>query len=169
MATAGAGVHAHSDMFLKIDGIDGETKAKGHEKEIQLHGFSFGATQPASSATGGGAGVARVQIHDLSIHKYVDAASPKLFTYCTGGAHTANALLSIRKAGGQQHDYLKIYLKEVLVTNINVTGNEGTSLPLEEVSMTFSAIKIEYHAQDEKGNLQGAVMGSYSLKTTETS
>jgi type VI secretion system secreted protein Hcp len=169
MATPGAGVHAHSDMFLKIDGIDGETKAKGHEKEIQLHGFSFGATQPASSATGGGAGVGRVQIHDMVVHKYVDAASPKLFTYCTGGSHTANALLSVRKAGGQQQDYLKITLKEVLVTNINTTGSEGSSLPLEQISLAFSAIKIEYHAQDEKGNLGGAVMGNYSLKTTETS
>ena len=30
------------DFFLKIDGIEGESTQKGHEKEIEIQSWSFG-------------------------------------------------------------------------------------------------------------------------------
>ena len=34
------------DMFLKLDGINGESKDEKHAKEIDLLAFSWGASQP---------------------------------------------------------------------------------------------------------------------------
>ena len=44
-------------MFAKIDGIDGESTVKGHEREIEIFNFSETFRQSASSSlAGGGAG-----------------------------------------------------------------------------------------------------------------
>lgn len=161
MAASATGVTTHADMFLKLDGIDGESQDSKHKNEIQLQGFSFGAVQPGSASLSGGAGVGKVQIHDLSISKFVDKASVKLFQYCCNGKHVATATITSRKAGGTQQEYLKVYLKEVLITNVQFTGSESHALPMESISLTFSSIKMEYHPQDEKGQAGGAIIGGW--------
>ena len=46
------------DAFLKFEGepIDGESQQKGHDKELELESFSFGASNGGTmhTATGGG-------------------------------------------------------------------------------------------------------------------
>jgi len=66
MASTAAGMGSHADMFLKIDGIEGESTDSKHKNEIELQSFSWGATQPGSAGHGGGAGVGKVQVHDFS-------------------------------------------------------------------------------------------------------
>jgi hypothetical protein len=41
-------------MFLKIDGIDGESQDASHANEIDVLSFSFGVTQTISDPSGGG-------------------------------------------------------------------------------------------------------------------
>ena len=36
------------DMFLKVDGIDGESLLKGHEKEIDVLAWSWGVSTPVT-------------------------------------------------------------------------------------------------------------------------
>ena len=167
MAASATGITTHADFFLKIDGIEGESQDSKHKSEIQLQGFSFGAIQPGSAAHGGGASVAKVQIHDMNIHKYTDKSSPKLFQYCAAGTHVPNVLLTCRKAGGTQQEYLKITLKEVIVTSFQATGSEGSALPTEQVGLTFSSISVEYHPQDDKGQVGGAITGGWNTKTNQ--
>jgi type VI secretion system secreted protein Hcp len=47
------------DFFLKIDGIDGESKDSKHKGEIDIESFSWGATQTGTSHAGGGSGAAK--------------------------------------------------------------------------------------------------------------
>lgn len=46
------------DIFLKLDGIDGESATKGHEKEIEVVSYdhSIDSTVPSGGGAGGGAG-----------------------------------------------------------------------------------------------------------------
>ena len=53
-----------------------------------------------SAHVGGGAGAGKVNVQDISVTKYVDSSSPKLMLACCNGTHYANALLTVRKAGG---------------------------------------------------------------------
>src|ERR1700735_3054699 len=110
------------DAFLKVDGIEGESADSKHSKEIQLLSFSFGADQRASSNIGGCAGAGKVAIHDLTIVKQVDKSSPKLFLACCTGQHINSAVLTVRKAGGEQQDYLVVKLSNVLVSSYHGTG-----------------------------------------------
>ena len=42
------------DYFLKIDGIQGESRDERHKDEIDIESFSWGETQSGSFAAGGG-------------------------------------------------------------------------------------------------------------------
>ena len=163
MASYAAGISSHADMFLKIDGIDGESTDSSHKSEIELLSFAYGANQPGSAGHGGGSGVGKVQVQDFVFSKYFDKASPKLFEACATGKHTPKVVLTCRKAGGSQQEYLKITFSEVLVSSIQNSGSGGSTLPTESVTLNFSKIEIEYKPQDDKGGLGGVVKTGWDL------
>jgi len=117
------------DAFLKLDGIKGESLDSKHKGEIDILSFAFGAAQTGTQASGGGGGAGKVQIFDMNFVKKVDASSPLLFLNCASGTHIKEANLTVRKAGGQQLEYLKIKLTDVLVSSVKPHGqaeqNEG--------------------------------------------
>lgn len=118
------------DAFLKLDGIKGESADAKHKGEIDIESFSWGMSQTGVSATGGGGGAGKVQVHDISLWKKTDASSPLLFLNCANGAHIKEATFVVRKAGGEQLEYLKIKLTDVLVSSyqpcgLQDSGDEG--------------------------------------------
>ena len=42
------------DYFLKIDGLDGESRDSKHKGEIEISSFSWGMSQQGSGAAGSG-------------------------------------------------------------------------------------------------------------------
>jgi len=152
------------DAFIKIDGIEGESPDAKHAKEIQVINFSFGATQPAQASVGGGAGVGKVQVHDLTFTHLYDKASPKLFVASTTGQHIAKAVLSVRKAGGDQQDYLVTTLTDVVVSSVMASGG-ADGVHTESVALNFTQINHEYKEQKADGSLSGAVTGGFNVKT----
>src|SRR5258705_13612516 len=98
MAGFATGMGSHADMFLKIDGVEGESLDDKHKNEVELLSFSFGATQPGSAGHGGGSGVGNGHGHDFQFFKDFDKASPKLFQACPLGQHTPKGTLARPKA-----------------------------------------------------------------------
>ena len=89
------------DMFLKLDGIDGESVDKGYEKWIECLSFSWGISDgsKATNAPGKKPSARRAQVSDLSITKYLDAASPKLFEQVCEGRREADRVLQDQAPG----------------------------------------------------------------------
>ena len=73
------------DMFLKIDGLKGESADDAHAGEIDVLAFSWGMSQSGSMHIGGGGGSGKVNVQDMSITKYLDKASTVLMQkWCSG-------------------------------------------------------------------------------------
>lgn len=154
------------DYFLKIDGIQGESQDDKHKNEIPLESWSFGESNAGSFSHGTGGGAGKVQMQDFHFVKKVDKSGPKLFLACAQGEHIGSALLTCRKAGKDQQEYLKVTLKDVLVSSYRTSGSGGSDIvPLEEISLNFSAIKVEYKEQKADGTLGGATVAEFNLKT----
>jgi len=135
-------------MFLKIEGIDGESQSRGHEKWIEIESFSWGATNTGGHAFGGGGGAGKVSMNDISfVHSY-DKASPKLLESCCQGRHIKSAILSVRKAGSEQHDYLIYKMTDLLVSGLQV-GGASNEAPAEQVSLNFNKFEITF--RDDQG------------------
>src|SRR5690348_6092500 len=96
------------DMFLKLDGIKGESLDSKHKDEIQIESFSWGLAQTGTMSAGMGGGAGKVNVHDISVTKYVDKSSPELMLACCNGKHIPSGLLTVRKAGEKPLEYLKI-------------------------------------------------------------
>jgi type VI secretion system secreted protein Hcp len=153
------------DAFLKIDGIDGESADSKHKGEIELLSFSWGETQGGTFAQGGGGGAGKVSMQDIHFVSKVNKASPKLFLSCASGEHIKKATLTCRKAGKDQQEFLKYTLSDILVSSYQIGGSSsGDSIPLDQVSLNFAKIEIEYKEQLATGALGGTVKAGWNLK-----
>ena len=151
-------------MFLKIDGIDGESGDAKHKGEIEVESFSWGASAPAGTAPGGGGGSAgRVTVQDFSFTTPSTEASPKLFLACVERRRIKTALLSVRRAGGQQQDFLKVTMSDVSVSSWKQEA--GDAQPVDSVSMSFGKVQIAYTGQRPDGTPGDTVTGGWDSKT----
>ncbi len=151
-------------MFLKLDGIDGESKDGKHKGAIDVESFSFGASNQGSSGGGSGGGAGQVSMNDFSFTTSVSKASPKLFLACASGQHIKSALLTVRRAGGQQQDFLKVTLSDVTVSGYHESGAEGAEVPTDQVTMSFSKIHVSYSGQRPDGTPDVPVTAGWDLK-----
>jgi type VI secretion system secreted protein Hcp len=64
------------DYFLKLDGIEGESKDDKHKNEIDVESWSWGETQTGASGFGGGGGAGKVSMQDFHFTMKMNKASP---------------------------------------------------------------------------------------------
>jgi type VI secretion system secreted protein Hcp len=155
---------AQVDYFLKIEGVDSESTDDKHKGEIELESFSWGETQSGTAGRGGGAGAGKVQPQDFNFVKRTDKGSPVLFVGCATGQHFKSAILTARKAGGGQQDYLKVTMSDVLISSYQVGGASHSELvPTEQVSLNFAKLEMSYKEQKADGSLGGEVKQTYDF------
>ena len=154
------------DYFLKIDGIQGESRDDGHKDEIDIESFSWGETQSGTFAVGGGGGSGKVSMQDFHFTMPVNKASPALFLACAQGNHIKNAILTCRKAGRDQQEFLKVTMNDVLVSSFQIGGAEGV-VPTDQISLNFAKIEVEYQEQDATGKLVGSIKKWFDLKSVK--
>jgi type VI secretion system secreted protein Hcp len=139
------------DMFLKLDGVKGESKDQKHKDEIHIESFSWGLSQTGAHATGGGGGAGKVAVHDISVTKFLDKASASLMLFCCNGKHIKEGLITVRKAGEKPLEYLKIKLTDILVSGIQESGH-GSELLTENVTLNFAKFHVDYQEQKPDGS-----------------
>jgi type VI secretion system secreted protein Hcp len=143
------------DMFLKLDGIEGEAKDKTHKNEIHIESFSFGESQTGTFGAGGGGGAGKVTVQDVSVTKFTDKATAPLMLHCATGKHIKEGLITVRKAGEHPLEYLKIKLTDILVSSVQLAGHNATDILSENVSLNFAQIRVEYQEQSATGGPEG--------------
>ena len=155
------------DYFLRIDGIPGESADAKHKGEIEVQSWTWGESNPGAPAVGGGAGAGKVQMGDLSVIAPFSKASPNLLLACAMGKHLKSAVLSGRRAGGKQADFLTFSLADVLVSSYQ-TGAVETDVPATDaVALSFSRIVVEYKEQKADGSPGASVKAGWDRKTNK--
>jgi len=152
------------DYFLKIDGVQGESPDKTHKNEIEIDSFSWGETNAGTALQGGGMGAGKVQMQDFHFVMRVNKASPLLFLSCANGEHIKSAVLTCRKAGKEQQEYLKYTFSDILVSSYQTGGSAGNVVPLDQISLNFTKVEFEYKEQKADGSLGGSVKKHYDIK-----
>ncbi len=151
-----------ADYFLKIDGIDGESQDSKHKGEIHLESWSWGESQTGTMSHGGGGGAGKVNMQDFHFVMGVNKATPKLLLACASGDHIKQAVLTCRKAGKDQQEFLKYTFSDLLVSSYQTGGSQ--EIPIEQVSLNFTKIEVEYKEQKADGTLGGATKAGWDLK-----
>ena len=152
------------DIFLKINGIDGESQDSSHKNEIEVLGWGWQVSQQSSMHSGSGGGSGKATVEDLTFEHMLDRASPNLMKYCLNGKHIDQAVLTVRKAGGSPLEYLKITMSDVIVTLVGPSGSNSEIGIREQVRLSFSTVKQEYVVQNAQGGSGGTITASYDIK-----
>jgi type VI secretion system secreted protein Hcp len=154
------------DYFLKLDGIPGESKDAKHKDEIEALAFSWGVSQSGSAAPGGGGGAGKAIFEDLLVVARTSKASPKLWLACVSGQHIKSAVLTCRKAGKAQLEFLTITLTDVTVSSYEIDGSDE-ELPLDQVALSFAKVETAYTPQDPTGKAQPSVKAGWDAKANK--
>ena len=148
---------------IRFDGIEGESAHTDHKGEIMVENWSWGlSNSPSPGATSGAASGKAVPGNFHFMHLY-DKASPILAKQCAAGKRIKTAMLSARKAGEGQKDFLKITLTDVMVSSAAASAaGEGV---FESIALTYAQIAISYQPQSDTGGLGSAVGFDWNIKT----
>jgi type VI secretion system secreted protein Hcp len=144
------------DMFINFGpNIKGESrdKVQGPKGDCDILSWGWGMSQTGTTHTGGGGGAGKANFQDITLTKYVDAASPGLMTALAKGSHLPKVVLLTRKAGEGQQKYIEITMEEVIVTSLTNGGSGGEDRLTERVSLNFAKVKFAYTPQDSKGTV----------------
>jgi type VI secretion system secreted protein Hcp len=152
------------DYFLRIDGVSGESVDSKHKGEIDVESWSWGEATPPPPGGGGGHGAGKVQMQDLHFTTKVSKASPVLMLACASGKHFKSAILTARKAGKEQQEFLTLSLSDVLVSAYQTGGAGGEIVPGDSISLNFSKIQMDYRPQRPDGSLDKSIKAGWDVK-----
>ncbi len=135
--------HGAYDAYLKIEGVPGESRDPGHMGWIEIGSVQLDQVRNSMSVRGatGGAGSGKIHFSEFTITKRTDAASPKLFEAATKGKHFPNVTIEMRKAGGNQQEFLVFRMQNVYVSSYRAAGPGGG--PEESMTLNFNGATIE--------------------------
>jgi type VI secretion system secreted protein Hcp len=153
------------DIFAKLGDIKGESTDAKHKDEIEVLSFSWGVTNAAPAAGGGG----KPNFQDLSIVHHIDKATPQLLLACATGKHLPDATITHRKAGKGQQEYLIVKLNDVIITGVTHSGSATQpDTGSEMVTLAFAKIDFQYKPQKADGSLDAGIHFKYDLKANKT-
>ena len=138
-------------VFLKLDGIEGESRDDRHAKEIDVAAWSLGVTNSGSTHSGGGGGAGRATFTDLAVTKLLDKASPALMLAVATGRHLRSGRLTVTGVGPRPLEYLVVDLEDVRVTSCLLADAADPERPAENVALAYGKIHVAYTQQSPTG------------------
>lgn len=160
---------AQKDMYLDFGGdLRGEAKAKGHEEQVEIDGFSWGIVQEGDLHRGTGGGRGKAAVHDLTVTKSLDMASAELIKSGINLKPFAKVTLICRESGGDASiKYMELEMENVIVTSVSLNKAEGSGKPAETVTMQFAKFKLSYAQQANAGGEDTKLSVAYDIKAQE--
>jgi type VI secretion system secreted protein Hcp len=151
------------DLFLRIKGakhglIKGESQDDEHKDEIEVLSWSWG--MQSKIAIGGGGSTGKATINELKVVKKVDAASTALMNALRTNELIQTGVLTARRAGKGQHEYLKITIGQGRLTALDIEVDPGSSSAelIERLSLSFNKIEVVYTPQGPDGQPKGSTV-----------
>ena len=142
-------------IFIKMDGITGESADAKHKGEIDVLSWSWGVTTSSSTHVGGAGVAGRAIPADLRFSHRIDLATPSLIKACASGRHIREAVVSVQKAGADPRaapdPFLTIKLRDVLVKSVEPGVSTLENNATETVGLAFSKIEFEYRQEMKPG------------------
>jgi len=141
-------------IFIRMEGIKGESRDAKHEGEIEVLSWSWGVTNLASEIAGkAGRAAGKASSSDLVFSHSIDLASPSLIKACASGRHLKEAVVTVQKAGSEPVQFLVIKLYDVIVKSVETGVDTLQNSMTENVALSFSRMEFVYNEQEPDGKL----------------
>ncbi len=156
-------VSSADDTFLRIDGIDGESKDDVHFGEIEVLAWHWDYTISEDAGRSGRGGKATI-CEPISFVHYFDKASVGIALAGFTRSFIPEALLAVRKSGEEPLEYLTITLTDATVISQTMGGEESENLLIEQFALSFEKIKLEYAEQLPDGSGDASIQFAWDCE-----
>ncbi len=138
-------------IFLKFDGIDGDSTAVGHEKWSDVDSYQF------ESRTMAGPGIV---VGPFDLIKQPDRSSPLVFQNLVTQRVIDNATVDVINDAPGPQPKLEFSFRDVVIFDQKFDENKNGPL-LEEVSFNFSKATMSYFPIGKDGKFLPPVTGTF--------
>jgi type VI secretion system secreted protein Hcp len=147
-----------ADIFLKLDGITGDSTDGKHKGEIDVEAVAYGERRSGKK-----------HIATVRIDKVTDASSPKLLAASTSGRHIKSATITFRLQGADPGSAFETFkLSNVVVSTFEQGGANPDAKALgsleEEVGLTADRLQVIERSPDNSGKDGPPVSASVDLR-----
>lgn len=160
------------DSYMKIsNGIEGESTAKGFEKQIKLYSYSFSASNPSTVSSGStGLSSGRTSVSSFNCLMRREKATPQLFGFMVSGQHIDQIIVTLTKnvggKGAPQKPFEIYTFDNCLVEHVDWSGSDGQDEPFSNFGFSYAKVTVHYEQQDTKGGTIGKPVEAFFDQTT---
>ena len=138
-------------MFMKYEGIDGESEVRGRRGFMEIDSFSWGGSRPTSSVKGGARGDAEVQVQEVIVTRKQDGVSARLIQEMLVGTFDKKVEVQFVRTGANRkpQTYLKIDLEKAGISSYAVSGTTGDGPPMESMTISYTVVTVAAFKTDD--------------------
>ncbi|MDM8546330.1 Hcp family type VI secretion system effector [Candidatus Venteria ishoeyi] len=154
--------HAYLKIIPKTGGpFEGNCKAKGHEKKIEISNWETSVLQSMEAEKQGEGSKKKLPKSTpgvMKFEKFYDMASDDLMKACWTGAALKTCTFEVFRsayAGSQSNLappndwFLQVVLEGAYISSYEIKGDEE-EIPTETIDITYEGIQFKYKAIDKK-------------------
>jgi type VI secretion system secreted protein Hcp len=151
-------------IFMKYEGIEGESEVRGKRGFVELLSLTFGAARSMSAVKAGARGDAEVQIQEVACTRQADSISALLFNECVVGDMAKKVEVEFLRTGPNNKPitFMAYTFENCGISAYSIGGGEGT--PVESFTLNFTKVLVKSF---QVGDALAAVpfTGSFDITT----
>ncbi|KOC91085.1 Hcp family type VI secretion system effector [Winslowiella iniecta] len=148
-----------NNIFLKIDGVKGESKNSLYPGWIDVEAYAWGTKR-----NGGGSGTGVANYHNLSVHCVVDKATASALLFSSNGKNVKTVELSACKASDGQMEFYRITLENAIIMEV-ILRDSGTTTDVE-YEFQADKVKFQHWGQDAIGGKGAETRMGWDIKNS---
>jgi type VI secretion system secreted protein Hcp len=130
-------------VFVKFDGLDGESQDADHKDWVDVLSWSWGLSKDSRG---------KVCVQDLSLVKYLDSSTPDLIQSMPADTTFRTADLEVWQGRERGRLVLRMLLNGVSVSSVSTGGSVGEDRLTENISLNFSELEGTYTVLRDDGS-----------------
>ena len=154
-------------IYATFGKLQGSVTAEGFKDHIECTSFTFSGGRHVSMEVGTGQDRegTKPYVTEFVLCKTLDKSSPHMWLgSLVGKAIDKVEIKCIKTAEDDLEQYLSYTLEEVLVSNYDISSDNGTD-GFEAVNLAYNKIEMKYHPRMNDNTLGSAIPAGYDVKT----
>lgn len=143
MATLSVAAQA-ADIFMLVQGVPGDSTAKGHEKWIRVTSLDWKVEAESSWTKGGGASVGKPNPGVIEFVMPTGTWSQQFMRQIGQGKSLPSLVVDAVSSDGRP--LYRMTAEGFFVTQYRLLTSPATPLPQDHVNGVFKKVKVEYYA-----------------------
>jgi type VI secretion system secreted protein Hcp len=155
-------------VYMKVDGIDGDVSARGHDNWIQVDNLQFDVSRNVTNTAGKlyDRILSQPNFTEITLSKKVDKASSYLLQYACSTKAIDRVEIDVCTTDQELSPYVKYTLEKVIIAEMRHETFSGTT-PFEKLRLNFTRLELNYQGRDDANRPRGPLVSGYNLETLE--